>query len=339
MKDKEFNQEKSKISIFDYEIHQYSQIKESEPTIYIRDALFAAKGELSFISGKAKSGKTSIAVVTIANCLVENPEFDNLHINSVYCENQPIIYIDTEQSQSSSKKIIDRISKLLNRPEQPENFKIFNLRSLSIDDRKEFVKQMFETIKNPHLVFVDGLGDFVKSANDEKEANEILQLFAYYAEKYHTSIILFLHETHTNEKMRGHLGSEAERKCFATISVSKDRNEQTHSIKAKLFRDSKDFEEIGFKYNEELKAMESIKDSEYKKTKRDEKNEFLYLEKILFPNEKINNTELINRLTKYTNLKPRTCQDKIQKMVKLGLIEKEEKHKNEVYYYLPNSAL
>ncbi|MCU0438424.1 MAG: AAA family ATPase [Raineya sp.] len=339
MKNNEINQEKKKLSIFDFEVNQHSKIKELEPTLYIGGSLFGAKGELSFISGKAKAGKTSIATIIIASCLTKRPQFDSLGIESVFCENKPIIYIDTEQSKASSKKIVERVCKLLNTPKQPENLKIFNFRSVSIEDRKIFIQEMFEAFKSPYLVFIDGLGDLVKSANDEKEANEILQLFANYAEKYHTSIVLFLHETHTNEKMRGHLGSEAERKCFATISISKDRAKQVHSIKPKLFRDSKDFEEIIFRYDEEAKAMVSLKGSDYQKAKENKENEFWHLGSLLKPDEKISSTELLNRVMNYTHLKERSSKDKIQKMVSIGVITKEEISKNEVYYFLSNSAL
>jgi hypothetical protein len=330
-----------KLSIFDFEVNQDSEIKELEPTLYIGGSLFGAKGELSFISGKAKAGKTSIATIIIASCLTQSPQFDSLSIESVFCENQPIIYIDTEQSKASSKKIVERVCKLLHTSKQPENLKIFNLRSTSIEDRKKYIQEMFETFTSPYLVFIDGLGDLVKSANDEKEANEIIQLFANYAEKYHTSIVLFLHETHTNEKMRGHLGSEAERKCFATISISKDRAKQIHSIKPKYFRDCKDFEDIIFRFDEEAKAMVSLKGSDYQNASKDEnrEQEFWHLGSLLKPDEKISSKELLNRVMNYTRLKERSSKDKIQKMVSIGVITKEEISKNEVYYFLSNSAL
>jgi hypothetical protein len=334
MKNNDIKQEKKKLSIFDFEVNQHSKIKELEPTLYIGGSLFGAKGELSFISGKAKAGKTSIATIIIASCLTKSPQFDTLSIESVFCENQPIIYIDTEQSKASSKKIVDRVCKLLNTPKQPENLKIFNFRSVSIDDRKIFIQEMFEAFKSPYLVFIDGLGDFVKSANDEKEANEILQLFANYAEKYHTSIVLFLHETHTNEKMRGHLGSEAERKCFATISISKDRAKQVHSIKPKLFRDSKDFEEIIFRYDEEAKAMVSLKGSDYQKAKENKEDEFWHLGSLLKVNEGISYKELKEKIMNYKGVGETSAKSKIGKMQELGIIFSQDK-----MYYLKGSDL
>jgi len=324
-----------KLSIYDFEVNQNSEIKELEPTLYIGGSLFGAKGELSFISGKAKAGKTSIATIIIASCLTKSPQFDTLGIESVFCENKPIIYIDTEQSKASSKKIVERVCKLLHTPKQPENLKIFNFRSTSIEDRKNLIQDMFEAFTSPYLVFIDGLGDLVKSANDEKEANEILQLFANYAEKYHTSIVLFLHETHTNEKMRGHLGSEAERKCFATISISKDRAKQIHSIKPKLFRESKDFEEVIFRYDEEVKAMVTLKGSEYQKASKESKeDEFWHLGSLLKANEGISYKDLKEKIMNYKGVGETSAKSKIGKMQELGVIFSQDK-----MYFLKGSDL
>ena len=109
------NKEKSKndLDISNYVITENTIVKPLEPTVYIGGSVFGALGELSFISGKAKAGKTSVASVILASCLTETPNFDSLGIEGVFCEDKAIIYLDTEQSMISSKNIISRVLRLI----------------------------------------------------------------------------------------------------------------------------------------------------------------------------------------------------------------------------------
>ncbi len=322
----------NKKNIYDFEINQDSEVKESEPTLYVGGSIFGAKGEISFISGKAKAGKTSVATIIMASCLIENANFDSLGIEGTFCENDYILYVDTEQSKISTKKIVDRVLKLCELEKQPKNFKTFNLRTESIKDRKTYIEQSFEYYGTPYMVFIDGLGDLVTSANDEREACEIMQFFANLAEKHNCSIVLFLHETPTSDKMRGHLGSEVERKCFATISISKDRCTQTHQIKPKLFRQSKDFEIIEFAFNENDKCMQTIVGNA--KLKTESKFDLLELRNLINVNEKITSKEFVSRIMKFKNIARQTALNRISEMVTQNLVSKEEKSKIEVFYFL-----
>ena len=322
----------NKKSIYDFEINQNSEVKETEPTLYVGGSIFGAKGEISFISGKAKAGKTSVATIIMAQCLIENPSFDSLGIEGTFCENDTILYIDTEQSKTTTKKIIDKVLNLCELKEQPKNFKTFNLRTESIKDRKIYIEQSFECFGTPYMVFIDGLGDLVTSANDEKEACEIMQFFANLAEKYNCSIVLFLHETPNSDKMRGHLGSEAERKCFATISISKDRCTQTHQIKPKLFRQSKDFDIIEFAFNETDKCMNTIVSCA--KPKTESKFDLVELRNLINVNEKITSKEFVSRIMKFKGIARQTALNRISEMLLQNLVAKEEKSRIEVFYFL-----
>ena len=77
---------KEKLNVLDFEINEFTDVKEPEPSIYVGGSTFSARGEISFISGKAKAGKTSLASVMLAGCLTENNDFDTLGTNGVYCE-------------------------------------------------------------------------------------------------------------------------------------------------------------------------------------------------------------------------------------------------------------
>ena len=132
------NKEKSKndLDISNYVITENTIVKPLEPTVYIGGSVFGALGELSFISGKAKAGKTSVASVILASCLTEIPNFDSLGIEGVFCEDKAIIYLDTEQSMISSKNIISRVLRLIQLEKKPENLTVANIRTPKREDKK-----------------------------------------------------------------------------------------------------------------------------------------------------------------------------------------------------------
>ncbi|MFN3315235.1 MAG: hypothetical protein ACK40K_00330 [Raineya sp.] len=345
----ETTQEKSKkISIEDVlkcRITDETEINELEAIISFQDSVFCAKNEMSFISGKPKAGKTSVASVMLACCLTPNPTFDTLGMKGKYCEGKPIIYIDSEQSRRSSKKILERIKRLLNTDKSPSNLFLYNFRHLSFEELKKCFELLLSHHKGSFLWFLDGISDMVKSVNNEEEAKTLIHYLNSKVETEKTAFILFLHEnsTSSNDKMRGHLGSEAQRKCFATISISKDRKTQIHSIKSVECRETRNFDEVLFRFDEATKSMITLQGAEYEKAKKEletERIEDLWdTASVLKPNEKVNNKTLCERIELYKGWKRTSIMKAIKEMVQFGIIEKEEKSKNEVYYFLrtPNS--
>lgn len=121
------------------EVTDYTEISELEPIVTIGNSLFCATNEMSFISGKPKAGKTSVASVILSTCLTNNPQFDTLGIKGTFCNDKTIIYIDSEQSLRSSKQIIERVKRNLGVDKKPSNLRVFNFRHLQPTDlRKAF---------------------------------------------------------------------------------------------------------------------------------------------------------------------------------------------------------
>lgn len=330
--------------VYDYEITDSTIIEPLQPIITIEESIFCAKGEISFISGKPKVGKTTIVSILVSTYLTQDPQFDTLGFVSHFQGNEKVFFIDTEQSKRSTKLIIERVKRNLNVSSKPDNFRIFNFRSLGHLE----VKKAFAKLLNDHsdttLWVIDGISEMVSSVNDEKEASELLKYLGKIVDKYNCAMIVFIHENSksTNEKMRGHLGSEAQRKCFATISVSRDDKTKTHTIKAVDFRESGHFEDIFLRYDTEMKTFVRLDAHEMEvlsKQQNDEKlNELYELASVLKPDEKVTYTELTKRIQQYKGFKERTAKGKIPKMVEAKVLQKiEEKYNNgktEIFYSL-----
>ncbi|MCU0439019.1 MAG: hypothetical protein MUC49_14060 [Raineya sp.] len=320
-------------------------IKDLEPIISFEDSIFCATNEMSFISGKPKAGKTSVASVMLSICLTPNPTFDTLGMKGKYCEGKPIIYIDSEQSKRSSKKILERIRRNLGINKSPENFFLYNFRHLGYEALKRSFEILLEHHKGAFLWFLDGISDMVKSVNNEEEASFLISRFLNSkVEEEETAMILFLHEnsTSSSDKMRGHLGSEAQRKCFATVSISKDKKTQTHSIKSVESREGRNFEEVLFRFDESTKSMVQLKGYEYDEAKKhlDDTDDLWDAASVIKDaHEKVRSKEMYERLSKYKGWGTTKAKEKIKEMVQIGILQKEEKSKNEVFYSLSTSDL
>jgi hypothetical protein len=86
-------------------------------------------------------------------------------------------------------------------------------------------------------VVVDGIADLIKGANDEAESIAVVEELYRLAGIYHTCIVPVLHFIPNGLKLRGHLGSELQRKAAAILSVEKDDDPAISVVKALKVRD------------------------------------------------------------------------------------------------------
>lgn len=122
----------------------------------------------------------------------------------------------------------------------------------------EHLMHALETHPTACLWVIDGITDFVASANDEQAGNVLVGHLMQKSSENNAAIILLIHENGNNGKLRGHIGSEAERKCGGAISVKKDRDKGVHFIEPKYLRDAEDFAPVVFKWSNDLGRMVSV---------------------------------------------------------------------------------
>lgn len=236
-----------------------NQYKEMKPVIRIGEAVFAVNGDISFTSGLPKAGKSTITRFMIATALMPHipQEHDTISIRSEYCQGRKVIYLDTEQNPADTQKMITSILDIAGLTEQPENFIALNLREYSHSENMDYLKSLFYHYNDAYLWIIDGVTDFLPSANDESGGNEIIRYLMKMSSVNDTCIVCLIHENsgNSNGKMRGHIGSEAARKCQGAISVSYEEDKGVHSIKSTYFRGSKRIEPIYWQFNENGKPV------------------------------------------------------------------------------------
>ena len=102
------------------------------------------------------------------------------------------------------------------------------LTSMSRKERMQAIVQSMDRFyyqfNGIQMVVIDGIADLVRCANDEAESVGVIDELYRLADIYKTCIVYVLHFIPNGMKLRGHLGSELQRKAVAILSIEKDEN-------------------------------------------------------------------------------------------------------------------
>ncbi|MDB9754896.1 AAA family ATPase [Winogradskyella sp.] len=206
--------------------------------------LLGTLGNFSLIKGKAKSRKSfllSMAVCSTINDFVFSEVFRSPLAN----QNKNILFIDTEQSDWHVQKAAQRICSLVGqRP--PSKLHMYKFRSLTPAERLEFTKELISSTPNLGLVIIDGIRDLITSINDESESCGIASNLLKWSEDYNIHIVTILHENPSNDKARGHLGTELSNKAETVIQIEVDPNLPNISVVKPFSCRNKPFDPFAF---------------------------------------------------------------------------------------------
>lgn len=289
-------------------IHSKTKVKPVEAVVTIAGSNFAVRGDISFISGMPKAGKSNVCRHIISTCFSDSYDARiTLNIRSVSAGRKKVIYIDTEQPEPYTLGMYNKICKSVGVADI-ENFEVFNIREFTPTERQELLFDIFENATNEHLYLIDGAADFVESINDERECNTFINALMKAASQKYVPIILVLHENPGGGKMRGHFGSEAERKCGGTVSIKKDSAKNIHWIEPKFLRGTRDFEKQYFSWcdteGDFVLADDTVKQIMSKQHDPEQKKYDLHLRTITqcFTTQKeLTSNDLIQRIVMYYN--------------------------------------
>ena len=211
-----------------------------------------ARGELTAVSGKAKSGKTFVCSVLMTLCfqrqvlnLERNEEISTVdpssinHLTSDIIHqpsdiiHQPsdiaplrVLWYDTEQSEESTQDILkNRILPMagISESEFPaDRFQIFNVRGESYSDRLKMLEVAVPRYK-PDLVILDGIRDLVADINDGVVAQDVVERLMHLASDNRCAIVCVLHQNKSVEdkNLRGWIGTELKNKAFEVYECAK----------------------------------------------------------------------------------------------------------------------
>ena len=152
-----------------------------------------------------------------------------------------VLHYDTEQSEAQLHKNLGKTLQRASLKNVPKFYHSLYLASLSRKDRLKLIRESMDLFYHKHggihLVVIDGIADLIRSANDETESIAIVDELYRLAGIYNTCIVCVLHFVPNGIKLRGHIGSELQRKAAGILSIEKDDNPEYSVVKALKVRD------------------------------------------------------------------------------------------------------
>jgi len=307
------------------------------PLLKINDASIGSPGNIIGITGTEGSGKSNFVAAVISGCL--NPlklDIDTLGVSiEDNTKSKAVLIYDTEQSIVQLHNNVNRVKQRADLNELPNWFKAFSLVSLN---RNERLKAIIESIDNYyyefngiHLIVIDGIADLIGSVNDEEQSVDLVNTLFQIAGRYNTLLICVLHLNPGGIKLRGHLGSELQRKASGILSVEKRKDQSVSTVKALKLReaDPLSLPIIQFAWQETIQQHSFIgylNSNEQINSKINKLKEFA--ERIFSANSIIQSTELGEYLMNHFDIKERMARNYIKLMRENLIIKKEHSHQN-----------
>lgn len=300
--------------------------------VSVNDVPLGTQGNLLCITGGEGTGKSNYVAALIAGA-VKPENAEGIDTLGVSIEGNPkgkaVLFYDTEQSEVQLYKNVSTLLRRCGRDTMPEWFKAYCLTGMS---RKERLKSIVLSMDKfhyqyggIHLVVIDGIADLIRCANDEAESIAVVEELYRLAGIYNTCIVTVLHFIPNGLKLRGHLGSELQRKAAAILSIEKDTKPAVSVVKALKVRDGSplDVPLMQFAWDKE-KAMHAYLGEKPKEEKDKRKEEELVaVARELFSRKRfIGYMELSEELQAAFEVKERTAKSYIRFMREKEIIVK-----------------
>ena len=182
------------------------------------------------------------------------------------------------------------------------------------------------TLSGIQMVVIDGIADLVRCANDEAESVGIIDELYRLAGIYKTCIVCVLHFIPNGMKLRGHLGSELQRKAAAILSIEKDDEPQISVVKALKVRDGSplDVPLVQFSWNEEKEMHTYLGEKTKEEKEKRKETELTGVAKMVFSNKRFcTYADLCGQIQTLLDVKERTAKSYIKFMRDRDIILKD----------------
>ncbi|EHG15015.1 bifunctional DNA primase/helicase [Prevotella histicola] len=216
----------------------------SKSVVAVNGVPLGTQDNLFCITGGEGTGKSNYVGAILAGTLGEKrlPIEKTLGLEiTANPKGLAVLHYDTEQSEAQLHKNLGKTLQRASLKTVPEFYHSLYLASLSRKDRLKLIRESMDLFHHKHggihLVVIDGIADLIRSANDETESIAIVDELYRLAGIYNTCIICVLHFVPNGIKLRGHIGSELQRKAAGILSIEKDDNPEYSVVKALKVRD------------------------------------------------------------------------------------------------------
>ncbi|WP_085536626.1 bifunctional DNA primase/helicase [Massilibacteroides vaginae] len=309
----------------------------AEEVISAGDVPLGTQGNILCITGGEGTGKSNYVAALIAGSIrKENKLIDTLGVDvRDNSDNKAVLLYDTEQSEVQLFKNVTNLLKRAKLQEKPQELRAFSLTGMSRKERLQAIVQSMDKYHYEYegirLVVIDGIADLVLSANDEAESIRIVDELYRLAGIYKTCIICVLHYVPNGLKLRGHLGSELQRKAAAILSIELDNDPSISVVKALKVRDGSplDVPLMQFSWDKEAGMHIYIGEKPREEKEKRKETELSNVAREIFASQKhLTYIDLCDRIQQIMDVKERTAKSYIKFMREKEIIIKDPSNQN-----------
>ncbi|MDR2919100.1 MAG: AAA family ATPase [Tannerella sp.] len=284
------------------------------PMITLSGLPVCTRGNFSVVIGLPGSRKSFLCTGIAGNLLNENGYLGMEAPNGT----GKILWIDTEQAAGHVARIGKRLHRIAGLPVEVnnDNIVILMLRELSPSERRKIAEFAIDYFK-PDFIILDGLSDLITDPNNPDQSTEVISYLLNVTKKLDCHILTVIHANIGSDKARGHLGSEALRKCETAISITADGDNSL--CKFAKTRDIRP-DDFAFAVFDGLPICTEVE----KRTPKKERLEQLMNEVMPLLPGVISYTVLAEKIMESENVKIAYAKRQISDAVNLGIIEKNE---------------
>ena len=305
----------------------------SKSLVAVNGVPLGTQDNLFCITGGEGTGKSNYVSAILAGALAQQRLDAELTLGLEVTPNPrglAVLHYDTEQSEAQLHKNLGKTLRRASLTAVPDFYHSLYLASLSRKDRLKLIQESMDIFHHKHggihLVVIDGIADLIRSANDETESIAIVDELYRLAGIYNTCLICVLHFVPSGIKLRGHIGSELQRKAAGILSIEKDDHPEYSVVKALKVRDGSplDVPMMLFGWDKDL-DMHVYRGEKSKEDKdRRKSSELLAVVRELFRTTNLlSYQELCEVLMRELEIKDRTAKKYIAYMKEQGILRQD----------------
>jgi len=303
----------------------------SSSVVEVNDVPVGTSDNLFCLTGGEGVGKSNFVAAIISGTIAESALDAERTLGLTIIPNpsgRAVILFDTEQSEHQLYKNVRKAVKRAYLDDKPDFFHAYHLSEQSRKERLDIIRTAldmnFHQHKGIQLVIIDGVADLVRSANDELESVDVIDELYRLAGFYHCCIVCVLHFVPNGVKLRGHIGSELQRKAAGILSIEKDTNPAYSVVKCIKVRDGSPLDipmmSFGWDKKEDMFVYMGVKAKEDKE--RQKINDLKSIAQGIFEKvDKLTYGEMVKAIVDAMEIQPRTAKDYIRTMRDKAIIE------------------
>ena len=319
----------------------------AQMVVSVNDVPLGTQGNILCITGGEGTGKSNYVTALIAGAIGQSDNnkdkvMDTLGVS--VCENskrKAILFYDTEQSEVQTYKNITNLLRCCGRETMPEYLKVYCLTGMSRKERLQAIIQSMDKFhyqfRGIHMVVIDGIADLIKGANDETESIAVVEELYRLTGIYNTCIVTILHFIPSGLKLRGHLGSELQRKAAAILLIEKDTDPSVSVVKALKVRDGSplDVPIMQFAWDKDAGMHVYLGEKPKEEKEKRKEDELVAVARDIFGRQDfITYVDLAEQIQAILDVKERTAKSYIKFMREKEIILKDPS--NQSYYIIGN---